>query len=276
MQITPIRNFNINPKCQINKKTDVQKYVSCDKRDLIQTNYYLPLNFTARKEYKDLNDYYEVRASTHFRRGLNYGGPSSYYKDVEDTLKMMYDNKRQNKILVVGVGEGQEPFSLAASVYGIKWYENLKDVLDMECVDLGPKLTKKQITEASKMNQQCQYYFAIDSYKKTPDGKYTFIPEICDFVNETLNSKEKTKWDTSIQEFVKDCPENSYDCISMNNVLGYIMSKQEKNDVISKMEKMIKPNGFLITDEIYSEYFKNNNLLTGFDQVFPGIYQKRG
>ena len=277
MQITPIRSNYIKKNYQINKKTDIQRSANCDKKYFFQTNYYLPLNFTARTEYKILDRDYEVRASSHFRRGQLYGSASDEYRDVEDTIKLMYQNKLKNKVLIVGVGKAQEPFSLTASIYSENWMRNLKDVLDLNCVDLGPKLTDEEVENASKLKKWYNNkYYAIDSMKKTDDGNYKFQDEICDLIKETFDSEEKTKWDTSVQEFVKDCPENSYDCISMNNVLGYIMSKQEKNDVISKMEKIIRPNGFLITDEIYSEYFKNNGLLTGFDQIFPGIYRKKG
>ena len=277
MQITPIRNFNINPNYQINKKTEVQKSVNCDNRGLIQNNYYLPLNFTARTEYNVLKRDYDLRASSHFRRGQWFGSPSDDYKDVEATLKLMYKNKPKNKMLVVGVGEGQEPFSLAASVYSINWADNLKDVLEMDCVDLGPKLTNTQVEQASKMRWNDSGY-AVDSMKKVNEDYrvyYVFQDEICDFVKDSFDSKDKTKWDTSIQEFVETCPDNSYDCVSMNNTLGYIVSNEQTNRVMQRMEDIIRPNGFLITDTYYSGYFKRFNLLSSFDEIFPGIYRKR-
>ena len=275
MQITPIRNFNINKNYQNGLKINKKECTNFDKNFICQNNFYYPINFTSRLEFLALNREYEVRASSHFRRGQFYGAPSGNYKDVESTLKTMYENKQKNKMLIVGVGKGQEPFSMVASTYSINWANNLKDVLDLNCVDLGPKLTDEEITKASKMRFENDKGYAIDSMKKTFDCMYTFKPEICDFVRDTFNSKEKTKWDTSIQEFVETCPDNTYDCVSMNNTLGYILSNDQINRVITRLEDIIKPNGFLITDDCFSGYFKRFNLLSSFEQVYPGIYQKK-
>ena len=275
MQISPIKNNFINTNYQFSKKTKNESPLKTDRKDFISANYYMPLSFNSRLEYLVLNKDYEVRASSHFRRGQYYGGPSDGYKDVENTLKKMYENKPKNKMLIVGVGKGQEPFSLAASTYSINWWNNLKDVLELNCVDLGPKLTDEEVEKASKMRFENDKGYAIDSMKKTFDCMFTFKKEICDFVKDAFDSKEKTKWDTSIQEFVETCPDNSYDCVSMNNTLGYILSNDQINRVMTRMEDIIKPDGFLITDSCFSGYFERFNLLSSFEEIYPGIYQKK-
>ena len=68
-------------------------------------------------------DYFEktsnIRASSHFRRGRYYGTPSENYKDVEYTLKKVLENKKKPSFLLVGIGHGEEAYSLAASIYTI-------------------------------------------------------------------------------------------------------------------------------------------------------------
>lgn len=276
MQITPVKNNYIKTNYQINKKADIQRSASFDNKDLIKNNYYLPLNFTARTEYNILAKDYAIRASSHFRRGEMFGSACDEYRDVEDTLKLMYQNKPKNKVLIVGVGKAQEPYSIAASIYSINWMENLKDVLELNCVDLGPKLTDEEVEDASKLKKWYNdKYYAVDSMVPIGNNEYKFQDEICDLIKETFDSEEKTKWDTSIQEFVETCPDDSYDCVSINNTLGYIVSNEQTNKVISRLEKIIRPKGFLITDAHKSGYFKRFNLLSSFEEIYPGIYRKR-
>lgn len=229
-------------------------------------------------------DYFEktsnIRASSHFRRGRYYGTPSENYKDVEYTLKKVLENKKKPSFLLVGIGHGEEAYSLAASIYTILGKpKKLSKVVDFNGVDLGPKLTEKDIKNSSifyNMNMLEEFNIAMDSFNnRKSDGSIwyegaEFKPEITNFIKKSLNSKSFV-WDTSIQDFLKK-NKKTYDVFVMNNVLLY-MPEAEQVETLLKAKEIVNQKGFIITDPD-DNFFKKHKIFDDWIMTYPGIYQK--
>ena len=103
MKILPI--LNINKYSNFKLKTGEKKTFSP--------------SFLSHPDYDFYDRTSNVRASSHFRRGRFYGTPSENYQNIENTLKKVYEQNKKPKILLVGLGRGEEAFSIVASIYTI-------------------------------------------------------------------------------------------------------------------------------------------------------------
>lgn len=236
-------------------------------------------SFCARLEYEILKDIYGVRtrASSLFRRGSNYGDQCANFKDVINAIKLVLKKTAKPKILIVGVGEAQEPLSILAVIESLKKGKHLRSVVDLNCVDLQPKLSEKTVTNCSYMTND-KPMFARQSFvrlKSRYDGfVYKIKSNIVRYLKGVFNNPTKTKWDTKVEEFVERCPKETYDVISINNVLIYIHSQEKKFDVLKKLTEMLKPGGILITDLNDEVQRQNCDWTKTFKNLSPGIWQK--
>lgn len=196
-------------------------------------------------------------------------------------------NKNTNdkkSILIVGIGRSQEPFSYLASIKELIKDKKLKDVLNLQTVDLQAKPTKNILLS-------CTHYggfwgkepmFAKSSFIKYAQmycdtvlqTGFRVNDEIFDYLYKTYNNKSKSKWATRIQDDIKNYPDNSFDVLSMNNVLGYIEDDDEYYSTIKNMPRIVKPNGFIITDTICENLFQKVGVDKMLTKISAGIFKK--
>ncbi len=263
-------------------------------------------NFTAHPDfYKNGNS----TASCYFRHGavlLSGGG----YNKIENLFAKIFKTKipEPKKMLIIGVGNSQEPFSYTSSIKGIIGKKPLKNNLDLYTVDLQseppedelkkqalphlfeyeklPKYAGKSFVkdscekwfgqEKNKHNVLDEYLYSITN--PTPQKETTILRvnnEVFDFVKNTYNNPLKSKWDSRIQETILDYPDKKFDVISANNILPYIESDAEKLEVLKHIGRVLKTNGYFITDpyEFRTESIKDAGL-DNFREISAGIYQK--
>ena len=122
MYITPIINCNIYNK----QHKNTQK-----------------VNFTAHPDFEKLGN----TKSCYFRRGAVVL-VSKAYSDIENLFyKIFKNNTDQKELLIIGIGNSQEPFSYLASIKGILKERSLKNNVDLSVIDLQSKPTLKKLKE---------------------------------------------------------------------------------------------------------------------------------
>ena len=111
--------------------------------------------------------------------------------------------------------------------------------------------------------------------EKQKSMRWRVNDEVFNFVEQTYNNPQKSKWDSRIQEAILDYPDNKFDIISANNVLPYIVSERESAQTVKNIVRVLKPNGYFITDP-YEKPF-HVKVLSEYDNMKQkglGIYQK--
>ena len=101
--------------------------------------------------------------------------------------------------------------------------------------------------------------------------------EVFEFLEQTYNNPQKSKWDSRIQDVIQTYPNNKFDIISANNIIPYITasSKSESALTVKHMIRTLKLNGYIITDPYEFEYHvKEISNYKNMKQIFSGIYQK--
>lgn len=243
---------------------NTQRYLNDKKNNTI--------NFGMHPTYSKLIGQGEIRGSNLFRRSTGiYGFQSRDFENVETAIKSTIARIVKPKILIVGVGSGEEPLSFLAVVKSCIKNEALSEKLDLHCVDLQPQIGNWTLDGFSEGMQFP--LFARDSFEKYSDAKgelYRIKPEILNYLKETFENPKKSKWDTSIEEFSAQCPSATYDIISMNNVLGYIKEPQARIQTLLDLKRMLKTNGTIITDPEAGKYFP---CLAQMNEQAPGIFQ---
>lgn len=263
-------------------------------------------NFTAHPDfYKNGN----TKASCYFRHGAVLLSGKGYNK-IENLFANIFKHKtpEPKKMLIIGVGNSQEPFSYTSSIKGIIGKKPIKDNLDLYTVDLQSRPPedelKKQalphLFEYEKFPKYAGRSFVKDSYSRwlgqeknklsvieeylysitnpAPEKGATILrvnDEVFDFVKETYNNPLKSKWDSRIQEAILDYPDEKFDVISANNILPYIQTEAEELAVLKHIGRVLKTNGYFITDpyKFRSESIKDAGL-DNFREISAGIYQK--
>ncbi len=266
--------------------------------------------FTAHPDFYKFNS----TQSCYFRHGT-YVVSTSRYKNIEkvyNKVLKLKDNSPKD-ILIVGIGNSQEPFSHMASAKSILKEKPLKDNVSLYTVDLQskpddkklfddsfydgyyapkyakssfekyiPKKEKDDTLDAMK-NLDILTYEYINSIINLPDKKesaktskprYKVKDEIFEFVKETYNNPEKSKWDSRIQDVVKNYPDEKFYIISANNILPYIEDEKETVETIQHFKRALKPNGYLITDPEKLPYMELPEVRKNLKEIYPGIYQK--
>lgn len=270
------------------KLPDVDKFekITRIKKNILTVENYNEVTKKAHPDFYEISQYnLSLRASSFFRRGVVLG-ETSYFKDVIDVFSTLFNKNTNDKksILIVGIGRSQEPFSYLASIKELIKDKKLKDVLNLQTVDLQAKPTKNILLS-------CTHYggfwgkepmFAKSSFIKYAQmygdtvlqTGFRVNDEIFDYLYKTYNNKSKSKWATRIQDDIKNYPDNSFDVLSMNNVLGYIEDDDEYYSTIKNMPRIVKPNGFIITDTICENLFQKVGVDKMLTQISAGIFKK--
>lgn len=270
------------------KLPDVDKFekITHIKKNILTVENYNEVTKKAHPDFYEISQYnLSLRASSFFRRGVVLG-ETSYFKDVVDVFSTLFNKNTNDKksILIVGIGRSQEPFSYLASIKELIKDKKLKDVLNLQTVDLQAKPTKNILLS-------CTHYggfwgkepmFAKSSFIKYAQmygdtvlqTGFRVNDEIFDYLYKTYNNKSKSKWATRIQDDIKNYPDNSFDVLSMNNVLGYIEDDDEYYSTIKNMPRIVKPNGFIITDTICENLFQKVGVNKMLTKISDGIFKK--
>lgn len=270
------------------KLPDVDKFekITRIKKNILTIENYNEVTKKAHPDFYEISQYnLSLRASSFFRRGVVLG-ETSYFKDVIDVFSTLFNKNTNDKksILIVGIGRSQEPFSYLASIKELIKDKKLKDVLNLQTVDLQAKPTKNILLS-------CTHYggfwgkepmFAKSSFIKYAQmygdtvlqTGFRVNDEIFDYLYKTYNNKSKSKWATRIQDDIKNYPDNSFDVLSMNNVLGYIEDDDEYYSTIKNMPRIVKPNGFIITDTICENLFQKVGVDKMLTKISDGIFKK--
>lgn len=270
------------------KLPDVDKFekITHIKKNILTIENYNEVTKKAHPDFYEISQYnLSLRASSFFRRGVVLG-ETSYFKDVIDVFSTLFNKNTNDKksILIVGIGRSQEPFSYLASIKELIKDKKLKDVLNLQTVDLQAKPTKNILLS-------CTHYggfwgkepmFAKSSFIKYAQmygdtvlqTGFRVNDEIFDYLYKTYNNKSKSKWATRIQDDIKNYPDNSFDVLSMNNVLGYIEDDDEYYSTIKNMPRIVKPNGFIITDTICENLFQKVGVDKMLAKISAGIFKK--
>ena len=244
------------------------------------------VNFGHHPDFKKLMQDYEVTASSYFRRGSFYGSPCKEFADVISTLKQFFNEKMnlQNgkiNMLIGGIGNSEEPFSMLAVIKNLIGENKIKDVLNLFTVDLQSRPEKKELKWQS-FYSGLKPDFVPDSFvKETSDeygykwvGKYRVCDEIFQYLSEAYDNHANSKWETRIQDAVKEYPDNSLDIVSINNTIGYIMDYEEGMSVLRNVLRSLKSGGVFITDPDYRK-FRQIFSPEVSDEIYPGIYKKK-
>lgn len=270
------------------KLPDVDKFekITHIKKNILTIENYNEVTKKAHPDFYEISQYnLSLRASSFFRRGVVLG-ETSYFKDVIDVFSTLFNKNTNDKksILIVGIGRSQEPFSYLASIKELIKDKKQKDVLNLQTVDLQAKPTKNILLS-------CTHYggfwgkepmFAKSSFIKYAQmygdtvlqTGFRVNDEIFDYLYKTYNNKSKSKWATRIQDDIKNYPDNSFDVLSMNNVLGYIEDDDEYYSTIKNMPRIVKPNGFIITDTICENLFQKVGVDKMLTKISAGIFKK--
>lgn len=270
------------------KLPDVDKFekITHIKKNILTIENYNEVTKKAHPDFYEISQYnLSLRASSFFRRGVVLD-ETSYFKDVIDVFSTLFNKNTNDKksILIVGIGRSQEPFSYLASIKELIKDKKLKDVLNLQTVDLQAKPTKNILLS-------CTHYggfwgkepmFAKSSFIKYAQmygdtvlqTGFRVNDEIFDYLYKTYNNKSKSKWATRIQDDIKNYPDNSFDVLSMNNVLGYIEDDDEYYSTIKNMPRIVKPNGFIITDTICENLFQKVGVDKMLTKISAGIFKK--
>ena len=270
------------------KLPDVDKFekITHIKKNILTVENYNEVTKKAHPDFYEISQYnLSLRASSFFRRGVVLG-ETSYFKDIIDVFSTLFNKNTNDKksILIVGIGRSQEPFSYLASIKELIKNKKLKDVLNLQTVDLQAKPTKNILLS-------CTHYggfwgkepmFAKSSFIKYAQmygdtvlqTGFRVNDEIFDYLYKTYNNKSKSKWATRIQDDIKNYPDNSFDVLSMNNVLGYIEDDDEYYSTIKNMPRIVKPNGFIITDTICENLFQKVGVDKMLTKISDGIFKK--
>lgn len=192
------------------------------------------------------------------------------YEDVIAALKMSINSEQPTKMLIVGVGEAQEPFSYLAVLKDLQQDKSLDEIVDLNCVDIQPQMSNQELRQYACLEKAETPKFALKSFEQTNEGLYKVKENFIEYLQRTFNDKSKTHWNTSVNEYTANCPREKYNLISMNHVLMYIEDKSIKEKIINDVAKIMKPGGIFITDTLISEY----EGLKNFKEIVAGIFQR--
>ncbi|MBQ7126899.1 hypothetical protein IJO12_07425 [bacterium] len=252
-----------------------------------------PPRFQAHPDFDKLAKYFNITASSYFRRGPFYGEPSAEYVDVVKIFDKIFKNPGNfpKKMLIVGIGNSQEPFSYLATIQDVRQDVNLNKILDLHIVDLQSKPKRQKLFYDSyygynKKPPYAQSSFVFDKTTytvETSDSKYPTYEKTCcyrvnndifDYLNTTYENPKKSLWDTRIQDAVKNYEDEGFDIISMNNTLYYIYNKFELDTTVENIYRILKKDAILISDPYYADNdgFNSEDL---FKKIGYGIYMKK-
>ena len=243
--------------------------------------------FKAHPEFDELKQNYDITASSYFRRGGFYGSVSPGFLNIVDVFEDMFgeDSAKPKKMLIVGIGNSQEPFSYL-SVINNMGEKSLSKKLDLYTVDMQSKPEKSKLFADSFYDgfEQPPMY-AKDGFIEDPDWykykglhtyhnrKYRVKDDIFNYLNKTYNNPAKSQWDTRIQDVIEEYPDNSFDVISANNTIGYMREREDISKTFDNIYRVLKPGGLFITDTYYFDMNNAPQRMDNMKEIFPGIYR---
>lgn len=240
-----------------------------------------PVSFQAHPDFDILEKKYDVTASSFFRRGPIYGGANEQFIDVLNIFKELFSEKndKPKKMLLAGIGNSQEPFSYLAVIKSLTKGQNLSDVLDLNIVDLQSQPEKEQLFRNSYYDAGYQPKFAFSSFvydhseNDISFSRYRIKDDIFEYLNSTYKDKNKSKFDSRIQEAILECKNEEYDVISINNTLPYIKDENERIKTTQNVHRILKQGGIYITDPLLN-FLEEANISDKFQKIGWGIYKK--
>jgi len=247
------------------------------------------------------------KQSCYFRRGV-YVLSSKGYEDIENLFYGIFNkNDELKNMLIIGIGNSQEPFSYLATIKGILRTKPLNKNVDLYTIDLQPKPELQELKRQAfpdlrdyeKYPKFAKESFVKDDYENwldVPKQDFKYEPiyhlldyekqqtkkpydrvndEVFEFLKNTYNNPKKSKWNSLVQEVIKYSPDNKFDVISANNVLGYIMSDADYINTYRHIIRTLKPDGYFITDPYEPENIViYSGLMDKLKEIYNGIYQK--
>lgn len=254
-----------------------------------KNNYVAPksqqrLSFKAHPDFDKLNKVYDVTASSFFRRGSFYGAPSAYYVDIVETFKKIFLPEKltsKKKMLIVGIGDSQEPFSYLATIRSLAKEKPLADTVEMHTIDLQSKPNSIKLKKDSFFEYPSEPEFAKTSFvpevRKDHLGKieyYRVNDEILDFVEEAYGNPQKSQWERRLQEALPEYKPETFDVISINNTLGYIKDDQIRFQAVRDAFKALKLGGTYISDPFGDIRLAHAGVKDSLEVFREGVYRK--
>jgi hypothetical protein len=231
--------------------------------------------------------------SVMFRREGNAAAPSKEFTDISTNLETLFKSKNSVKLLLIGVANGQEPLSYLSVLYPLAKAKgkSLQETVDLSLVDIRPKLPPSEIIDSvSKLGTKMVFRGnekkgsvireSLNSDDKDPIH-YRVKKPIRDFFEQVVDDPQKSHWETSVVDFVRDGDLQTYDCIFYNNVHGHIRD-ENKHLIIPGLLDRLAPGGLFITDTATqpedpiqrhpnsAELMKTHHLRL----LRPGVYEK--
>lgn len=240
-------------------------------------------SFCAHPDFYALKKNYDVKASSYFRRGQMFGSPCDGFADIVMTLSTIFRQPftKPQRMLIAGIGDSQEVFSYLAVIKRMLNQKDIKGVVDLNIIDLQSKPSNKKL----KIDSFYDHGYAPDRFaqesfvKDTKDygqewyQEYRVKDDIFELVKDAYNNKNKSKWNSRVQETIKIYEDNSFDIISSNNTLMYIKDEAAIYETLRQMHRCLKKGGYLIVDPHYT-YIAKAGLSDKLEFVFDGIYKK--
>lgn len=255
--ITSAINFNLLPTCK-NKKSSIRN----------KSN----VSFCAENaNKKPVVEYLGPQISLYFRKGFKRS-----FNDIVNAIRTVMTIQQLPKILIVGVGKAQEPLSYLAVIQNMFKFKPIESLVDLNCVDFQPKISDEKLAEYSKYPLKTVPEYASGGFVSTNDVYHpnVFKPEITQYLKNIFNNPNKSRWNTKIEDFAEICPKETYNIISINNVLMYIKNHDAVIRTLENIAGMLKVNGVLITDECVDNYPSTYKFLSDFIHLAPGIWKK--
>lgn len=242
------------------------------------------LSFKAHPDFENLKKFYEVTASSYFRRGSFYGSPSDYFVDIVEIFKEVFLPAKlipKKKMLIAGIGDSQETFSYLATIKSLVKGKPLADTVDLHVIDLQSKPFSMRLKEQAFFEYPHEPEFARTSFipekRQTRFGNveyYRVNDEILDFVENSYNNPQKSQWERRLQEAMPEYEPESFDIISINNTLGYISEEPIRLKAVQDTLKALKRNGIYITDPWADARLQCAGVKDSFEVLREGIYRK--
>ncbi len=233
--------------------------------------------FSHHPDFDRLIKEYPLCASGYFRRHYVSLEPSKYFTDILNVFKKVFNSGNIKKLLLIGIGNSQEPFSYLSTIKQLKKDKPIDSFLDLHILDLQSKPDKKKLFQDSYTVDECFPDYAKDSFVYDPEhsewsfNRYRVTDDLFKFLYYTYNNPLKSKWETRVQEGITTYPKEDFDIISVNNVLFYLDLK-EIYPTIENIYKALKIGGYIITED--DKFFCESNIYNKLERVAEGIFKK--
>lgn len=194
----------------------------------------------------------------------------------EHLLKLSLNGKKP-EILVIGVGQGQEPLSWLSFFY--RDDKKLDELVELSTMDILARdefvLQQYMRRESSIFNR---HHAGSEEFKKVFDfdgkkGLFRIKDELIDHLNRVLDSNN-SKWKSSIVDLTSD---KQYDLVTCNRVLMHLGAEVQET-AVQNLVRSVRPGGILMLDPPgNNESCADHSLVmdTGlFTEISKGVFRK--